>query len=147
MRCKSGKKPMSNMRSASSSTTYSTLLSTAVLASMWSNSLPGVATNTSTPRFNSAVCGFMSMPPKTTAQRSCVYLAYSLTCWATWSANSRVGSKTKARTGCLAGEVDVFSCWSMRCNRGSEKAAVLPVPVWAAPMTSWPERTTGMACA
>jgi hypothetical protein len=29
-----------------------------------------------------------------------------LTCWATWSASSRVGSSTSARTGWRAGEVD-----------------------------------------
>jgi hypothetical protein len=30
---------------------------------------------------------------------------------------------------------------------GSTKAAVFPVPVWAAASTSMPERTAGMACA
>ena len=78
----------------------------------------------------------MSMPPNTTALRIWVYLAYSLICCATWSANSRVGSSTKARTGWRAGEVELFSCFSRRCNKGSENAAVLPVPVWAAPITS-----------
>ena len=38
--------------------------------------------------------------------------------------------------------------WSIRrCSIGSTKPAVLPVPVWAPPMTSPPERTAGMACA
>ena len=41
---------MSSMRSASSSTTYSTWFSTQFLASMWSSRRPGVATSTSTPR-------------------------------------------------------------------------------------------------
>ena len=45
-----------------------------------------------------------------------------------------------------AGVVEGFSCTIMRCSRGSEKAAVLPVPVWAAPMTSRPCSTTGIAC-
>ena len=147
MRCKSGKKPMSSMRSASSSTTYSTWLSTAFLASMWSSKRPGVATSTSTPLFSSRVWGFMSMPPNTTVLRNWVYLAYNLICWATWSASSRVGSNTRARTGCRAGDVEGFSCLSSRCSKGSEKAAVLPVPVWAAPITSWPVNTTGMAWA
>jgi hypothetical protein len=62
------------MRSASSSTTYSTWLSTAFFASMWSSSRPGVAMSTSTPPFSSSVCGFMSMPPKTTVARSFVCL-------------------------------------------------------------------------
>ncbi|MNT30200.1 hypothetical protein D3C72_1659810 [compost metagenome] len=80
MRCRSGKKPMSSMRSASSSTTYSTWLSTAFLASMWSSRRPGVATKTSTPFFSSMVWGFMSMPPNTTVLRSLVYLAYNAIC-------------------------------------------------------------------
>ena len=138
---------MSSMRSASSSTTYSTWFSTAVLASMWSSSRPGVATSTSTPLRSSSTCGFMSMPPNTTALRSCVYLAYCFTWPATWSASSRVGSSTSARTGWRAGDTDAVSCFSRRCSSGSEKAAVLPVPVCAAPMTSWPASTTGMACA
>jgi hypothetical protein len=32
-------------------------------------------------------------------------------------------------------------------QQGSEKAAVFPVPVWAAPITSCPVITTGMASA
>jgi hypothetical protein len=66
---------MSSMRSASSSTTYSTWLSTQFLASMWSSRRPGVAISTSTPRLSSAVCGFMSMPPNTTVLRNWVCLA------------------------------------------------------------------------
>ncbi len=66
---------MSSMRSASSSTTYSTWFRTAFLASMWSSRRPGVATRTSTPFLSSSVWGFMSMPPKTTVLRSLVYLA------------------------------------------------------------------------
>jgi len=58
-----------------------------------------------------------------------------------------VGSSTSARTGCRAGEVEALACLSRRCSSGKEKAAVLPVPVWAAPITSRPCRTTGMACA
>ena len=71
----------------------------------------------------------MSTPPKTTALRKCVYLAYRAICCATWSASSRVGSSTSARTGWRAGEAEVFSCLSSLCSSGSEKAAVLPVPV------------------
>ncbi len=86
------------------------------------------------------------MPPNTTALRSAVCLANNLTWSATCTANSRVGSNTSARTGCRAGEAEWFSCLSKRCNSGKAKAAVLPVPVWAAPMMSWPAMTTGMAC-
>ena len=65
---------MSASRSASSSTTYSTWLSTQFLASMWSSKRPGVAIKTSTPALSCAVCGFMSMPPNTTVARNCVCL-------------------------------------------------------------------------
>ena len=85
------------------------------------------------------------MPPNTTVLRNLVCLAYWAICWATWSANSRVGNNTKARTGWRAGEAELFSWRIRRCSRGKENAAVLPVPVWAAPMTSWPVSTTGMA--
>ena len=139
---------MSSMRSASSSTTYSTWFSTQFLASMWSSRRPGVATSTSTPRFSSSVCGFMSMPPNTTATRSFGVLGVALdVAAATWSASSRVGAApARAPDGAPA------TCWrsracSIRCSSGSEKAAVLPVPVCAAPMTSRPASTTGIAFA
>jgi hypothetical protein len=138
---------MSSMRSASSSTTYSTWLSTAFLASMWSSSRPGVAMSTSTPALSCSVCGFMSMPPNTTAERSLVCLAYFLTLSATWSASSRVGASTSARTGWRAGLMLAFSCRSIFCSSGIVKAAVLPVPVCAAPMMSRPASTSGMALA
>src|SRR5690606_42001973 len=64
---------------------------------------------------------------------------------ATWSASSRVGVNTKARTGWRAGEALVVACAIRRFRIGKEKAAVLPVPVWAAPMTSRPASTTGIA--
>ena len=40
-----------------------------------------------------------------------------------------------------------FSCRSIFCSSGSEKAAVLPVPVCAAPITSRPASTIGIALA
>jgi hypothetical protein len=40
-----------------------------------------------------------------------------------------------------------FSCRSMRCSSGRVKAAVLPVPVCAAPITSRPASTIGIALA
>src|SRR5690606_37380772 len=51
----------------------------------------------------------------------------------------------RARTGWRAGEALVLANAIRRCRMGSVKAAVLPVPVWAAPMTSRPSMTTGMA--
>ena len=106
-----------------------------------------MAISTSTPAFSSAVCGFMSTPPKTTIERRFERLAYLATFSATCTASSRVGVSTSARTGCRAGEALAFSWFIMRCNSGSVKAAVLPVPVCAAPITSRPCSTIGMALA
>ena len=51
----------------------------------------------------------------------------------------------RTRTGWRAGEKLVLA-WSRRRSRiGSTKAAVLPVPVWAAARTSRPSRTSGIA--
>jgi hypothetical protein len=66
----------------------------------------------------------------------------------TWIASSRVGVRISARTGWRAGEglVLAYAAASF-CRIGSAKPAVLPVPVWAPPMTSRPARTTGIAWA
>src|SRR5581483_6319151 len=57
------------------------------------------------------------------------------TCWA----SSRVGVRTSA---CGA-----FSSGSQRSIRGRPNASVLPEPVWAWPMTSWPSSSRGMVWA
>ena len=89
----------------------------------------------------------MSTPPKTTTERNWECLAYFLTFSATWSASSRVGASTRARTGWRAGDMLAFSCRNIFCSNGRVKAAVFPVPVWAAPMMSRPANTRGMALA
>ncbi len=81
IRWMSGRKPMSSMRSASSSTRICTCDRFSVFCSTWSSRRPGVATSSSQPLRSAIVCGFMSTPPNTTAQRSGVCRAYSLTFW------------------------------------------------------------------
>ena len=56
----------------------------------------------------------------------------------TWMQSSRVGVRTSA---CVSSEVG-----SMYCSIGRPKAAVLPVPVCAWPITSWPSSSSGIAC-
>ena len=56
----------------------------------------------------------------------------------TWMQSSRVGVRTTAWTSSLSGS----RYWSI----GRPKAAVLPVPVWAWPITSWPASSSGIAC-
>ena len=60
-------------------------------------------------------------------------------CWA----SSRVGASTSARTDRGPGRRG-FS--SICATRGTPKAAVLPVPVWASPITSRPFMACGIAC-
>ena len=62
-------------------------------------------------------------------------------------ANSRVGVKTSARIGCLAGEAPLLANGNNFCSSGNEKAAVLPVPVCAPAIKSPPANASGMACA
>jgi hypothetical protein len=59
--------------------------------------------------------------------RRSVNLAYFWKASSTCSASSRVGSRIRQR---------IAPCWPSRWMIGSAKAAVLPVPVWAEPMTS-----------
>ena len=54
----------------------------------------------------------------------------------TWIASSRVGVRISARTGWRAGDGLVLAIGASFCRIGSAKPAVLPVPVWAPPMTS-----------
>jgi hypothetical protein len=61
-------------------------------------------------------------------------------------ASSRVGVRMSARTGCRAGEKLAFAVGARSSRIGRTKAAVLPVPVWAAARRSRPERTIGIAC-
>ena len=71
------------------------------------------------------------------------------------------GKYTGIRSTCVFGGVDIkqqlpivragdgleLASGASFCRIGSANPAVLPVPVWAPPMTSWPARMTGMACA
>ena len=59
----SGRKPMSSMRSASSSTRIETWLRFTVRCWTWSSSRPGVATRISTPACRILVCGSIGTPP------------------------------------------------------------------------------------
>ena len=65
MRLICGAKPMSSMRSASSSTSTSRSSNTTFCRSRWSISRPGVATTTSTPARSFFSCGSSGTPPYT----------------------------------------------------------------------------------
>ena len=74
MRVTSRTKPMSSIRSASSSTTVCTLSSRTVRRFMWSMRRPGVATRMSTPFFSRSTWGAWPTPPKMTVERRGRYL-------------------------------------------------------------------------
>lgn len=135
-----GSKPMSSIRSASSSTKYEHLFMLVVPLSRKSRRRPGVATAISTPRSRSRACGPLEAPPKRQVifrpkawQKS---IETSCTCWA----NSRVGNRTRTdgpsprwRCGCLV-------IWT---RAGSIKARVFPDPVLAIEMMSRPLMAIG----
>ena len=134
-----GRKPISSMRSASSSTSTSTRSRCAAFCSMRSMRRPGVAISTSVPRFRALICGLYDTPPTTESTRWWVDFATASQTSAICAASSRVGVTTS-----MSGPRSPFACPSLSIE-GSEKAAVLPVPVFAAAMMSCPSRTSGIA--
>ena len=140
MRSMSGMKPMSSIRSASSTTMMLTPVSISLPRSKWSSSRPGVAISTSTPRSISLSWSLKLTPPMSSAMESLTFFAYFSKFSATWAASSRVGQSTRLR-GMRARARPLDRWWII----GSTKAAVLPVPVWAMPSTSRPSRALGIA--
>ena len=107
----------------------------------WSSRRPGVAISTSTPRSSFFNCSSKETPPISNATDSLWFTPYFSKLCATWAASSRVGARIKER-GMRALARPLSSLVSI----GSTKPAVLPVPVWAMPSTSWPVMATGTAC-
>ncbi len=104
-------------------------------------SRPGVAISTSTPRISTSFWSDMLSPPIISAWVSFRYLPYWTKFSATCRASSRVGSRIRLRgMRARAREPERIS------SIGRVKPAVLPVPVCAAPSTSRPISTTGIAC-
>ena len=134
----SSRNPILSISSASSNTMVFTSSHLIVLRLKWSITRPGVPIIIWAPPFKERICFTMSCPPYTGSTFTpCMYLARLRTSSATWIASSLVGQRTIA---C------VFLLWgSTFINRGIPKAAVLPVPVCACPITSTPSITTGMA--
>ena len=97
MRSMSGMKPMSSMRSASSTTMICTPVSISLPRSKWSRSRPGVAISTSTPRSMSLSWSLKLTPPIRSAMVSLRWAEYFSNCSATCAASSRVGARTRLR--------------------------------------------------
>ena len=136
----SSRNPMSSISSASSNTTIFTSSNLTVFLLIWSMTRPGVPTIIWTPFFKDLICLTISCPPYTgSTLMSLIYLASFLISSATWIASSLVGHKT---TAC-----GFLSSGSMLISSGIEYAAVFPVPVCACPTTSFPFKSSGIACA
>ena len=127
MRSTSGKKPMSNMRSASSNTNICKRDKSMRPRSMWSNKRPGVATKMSKGCDSNLFCNGYGMPPTMLTVRARMNLPYLRAASFTCVANSRVGTKTKIRGPRLFNSCGVAN----KFRAGNIKAAVLPVPVCA----------------
>ena len=76
MRSRSGMKPMSSMRSASSTTMICTPVISSLPRSKWSSRRPGVAISTSTPRSSFCSWSLNDTPPISSAQESFWSFAY-----------------------------------------------------------------------
>ena len=142
MRRTSLMKPMSSMRSASSSTSQVVSASTTSRSRTRSVKRPGVATSTSTPGASFFTWLKRDTPPSTSAVEICAPFDSLRIVSSICTASSRVGARISARA--------VFgrrlSPSAMIFDRiGSAKAAVLPEPVWAMPNRSRPSSCAGMA--
>jgi len=80
----------------------------------------------------------MPTPPYTATPRMRVPFARGRRKVSVWAASSRVGERTRTA-------VPRWGCFRRRWRIGRRKAAVLPDPVWAVPMTSRPARIAGIA--
>ena len=137
MRVTSWMKPMSSMRSASSSTTVCTSFTVTVRRFMWSDRRPGVATTIWGLRLRALICLPIGSPPyRHTTRSPSWHTATSRSSSVICMASSRVGARISACTASLSR--------SMRSMMGRPKAMVLPVPVGALAMTSFPSSMGGM---
>ena len=139
----SGIKPMSNILSASSKINICKRLKSMRPRSMWSIKRPGVATKISNGCDNNLFCNGYGMPPTMLTVRARMYLPYLRADSFTCAASSRVGTSTKIRGPRLFDACGVAN----KLSAGSVNAAVLPVPVCALAIISWPANTSGIACA
>ena len=136
-----GSKPMSSMRSASSSTSVLTPPRCSTFLRISSCTRPGVPTTIcGSCACSEANCGANAVPPHRVesfrlGMPSASLRSSRLTC----SANSRVGHSTNAWARIRLG--------SMRASKASPNATVLPLPVGAWAIRSRPAKANGKAAA
>mmetsp|Transcript_3344 Transcript_3344/g.8286 ORF Transcript_3344/g.8286 Transcript_3344/m.8286 type:complete len:223 (+) Transcript_3344:916-1584(+) len=142
-----GSKPMSSMRSASSSTRKDTCESLHEPSFTRSSSRPGVATTISTPTLSALTWCDLGTPPYAHSERILhAFPASSSTSWI-WHASSRVGAMAsmmgRPLPHCSPSTSRAWIC----AMPGTPNASVFPDPVDAMPTRSRPDSTTGQLCA
>mmetsp|Transcript_43112 Transcript_43112/g.126763 ORF Transcript_43112/g.126763 Transcript_43112/m.126763 type:complete len:442 (-) Transcript_43112:40-1365(-) len=143
-----GSKPMSSIRSASSSTRKRTPLSSSVWSRMKSVSRPGVATTRSSRRPRRVICRccmWRGWPPKRHMVDAPNAFASGFASASICCASSRVGAITTA-SGPTAPGFDRRATIASHSS-GMRKPIVLPEPVCAIPIRSRPTSEMGRDCA
>ncbi len=134
-----GRKPISSIRSASSSTRIRTPARLTSSRVRKSYSLPGVAMTTCAPLRMACNCGPSPSPPTTTAARIPLPAAIWPKASAIWMASSRVGLRIMARIPARCGSLP--NNWIS----GRTNARVFPVPVCAVATRSRPASAGSIA--
>ncbi len=138
---------ISIIRSASSRMSTSTLVRLMCFWSMRSRSLPGVATNISTPLRSALTWLPCLTPPYITVFLRLVLREYLRRFSPIWIASSLVGVTIRLRIHTRSLRHWLSSCvLSSSCSIGRLNDAVLPVPVCAHPKISCPCNATGIDC-
>mmetsp|Transcript_50058 Transcript_50058/g.167274 ORF Transcript_50058/g.167274 Transcript_50058/m.167274 type:complete len:315 (-) Transcript_50058:94-1038(-) len=116
----------------------------ACIASM-SSMRPGVATTMSAPRERCPACTTFGAPPYTTTERAPSGAPKRSACSLIWIASSRVGAMTR-QYGCRGPEESSFPRTAcQRASAGRRYPSVLPEPVLATARTSRPATAAGQA--
>ena len=106
---------------------------------------PGVAMTMSAPERRASICGRSPTPPKTVAIRSGRCSAVGAHVFL--DLHDQLPRRRDDERAGAAAPAGADPVRARRARIGSVNAAVLPVPVWAMPMRSWPARIFGIAAA
>ena len=138
-------KPMSSMRSASSRTSTETPSKVTARLLWRSSRRPGVATRMSTPPRERA--DLLAHRHAADDQHGLQAEVAAVGRGSCRRSGRRVRASGTARGRAPTSAARTAPAAARRCRIGSAKAAVLPVPVWAMPMTSRPASAGGIAAA
>lgn len=123
--------------------TFKFLYTNPIVFWRWSRRRPGVATNRFTPLTMRSASPFLPAPPITNPSVCEWYLSSSFATACVWIASSLVGHITTTPVPQRAVNWTLYS----NSTAGTKNARVFPAPVLAAPRTSFPVRSGGIALA